>query len=235
MLIRPRDPVPSHSRWRADRCWPSAGLRGGQLKRHRMFSRPNVVACHYGRTEDWSSLSRLRGLALETNLVLADLCGGERSRWDASAAKDPEDDEAFRADNAQMGAEGLIGLRTRQWKRRLRQTTDVNRACCRYFCSARAGLAGACMVHFGVDAAVVGGLTGCWCTLLFHLDLVAGQPRRTSLAPFVSPAHKLSCRSNRVRKFYIHLFFFSQTCRHINFCFHVCSRLFLLAAPQRPS
>ena len=30
-LIRPRDFVLSHSRRRATRCWPSAGLRGGQL------------------------------------------------------------------------------------------------------------------------------------------------------------------------------------------------------------
>ena len=30
-LIRPRDLVPSPSRRRAARCWPSAGLRGGQL------------------------------------------------------------------------------------------------------------------------------------------------------------------------------------------------------------
>ena len=30
-LIRPRDCVPSPSHRRAARCWPSAGLRGGQL------------------------------------------------------------------------------------------------------------------------------------------------------------------------------------------------------------
>ena len=58
-LIRPRDLVPSHSRRRADRCWPSAGLRGGQRRSHRMFSGLRVVACHCGGTEDWGSLSRL--------------------------------------------------------------------------------------------------------------------------------------------------------------------------------
>ena len=102
-----------------------------------------------------------------------------------TAVKDPEDDEAFRADDVQMVAERLDGLRARQRKRRglvlsrklkprLWQTTDVNRACCQYFFSARAELAGARMVHIGVDAAVVGGLTrmlvyftvpfgsGCW-------------------------------------------------------------------------
>ena len=67
-----------------------------------------------------------------------------------TAVKDPEDDEAFRTDDVQVGAEWLDGLR--------RQTTDVNRACCQCFFSARAELAGARVVHIGVDAAVVGGL-----------------------------------------------------------------------------
>ena len=31
--------------------------------------------------------------------------------------------------------------------------------------------------------------TECWDTLLFHLDLVAGQPRRTSLAPLLCLRH----------------------------------------------
>ena len=44
---------------RAARCWPLASLRGGQQRRHRMFSGLWAVACHYGVTEDRGSLSRL--------------------------------------------------------------------------------------------------------------------------------------------------------------------------------
>ena len=90
-----------------------------------------------------------------------------------AAVKDPEDDEAFRANDVQMGAEWLDGLRTRHWKRRgfvlslklkprLWQTTDVNRACCQYFFSARAELAGARMVQLMWTQPSSVALTGCW-------------------------------------------------------------------------
>ena len=110
------------------------------------------------------------------------------SMAEETAVKDPEDDEAFRADDLRARERKRRGLvLSRKLKPRLWQTKDVNRACCQYFFSARAEHASARMVHIGVDAAVVGGphrMLGV--LLLFHLGLVAGQTRRTSVAPFVS-------------------------------------------------
>ena len=108
----------SPSRRRADRCWPSAGLCGGQLA---VPSHVLWIACgrlplrvyrglgqsvapvmcltpssylspwmseiakepcpSCGSVADWRAA---RGLALESNLVLADLYGGARGRWDVS-------------------------------------------------------------------------------------------------------------------------------------------------------
>ena len=50
-LIRPRNLVPSPSRRRVARCWPSVGLRGGQRRCHRMSSGLRVVACHSRGTD----------------------------------------------------------------------------------------------------------------------------------------------------------------------------------------
>ena len=151
-----------------------------------------------------------------------------------TAVKDPEDDEAFRATDKQMGVEWFDGLRTRQRKRRglvlsrklklrLWQTTDVNRACCQYFFSARAEFAGARMVHIGVDAAFVGGLhrmlgyftlpfgSGCWAAPTDEFGSIAA-----------SSAHKLSCRSDRFTKVYVDAFSANRcllSLRHINFVF----------------
>ena len=118
-----------------------------------------------------------------------------------TAVKDPEDDEAFRAKDKQMGVEWFDGLRTRQRKRRglvlsrklkprLWQTTDVNRACYTSTSSQREPsspvLAWYILVWTQPSSVA---FTECWDTLLFHLDLVAGQPRRTSLAPLLCPRH----------------------------------------------
>ena len=136
-----------------------------------------------------------------------------------TAVQDPEDDEAFRAKDKQMGVEWFDGLRTRQRRRRglvlsrklklrLWQKTDVNRACCQYFFSARAEFAGARMVHIGVDAAFVGGLhrmlgyftlpfgSGCWAAPTDQFGSIA-----------VSSAHKFLCRSDRFTKVYVDAFF----------------------------
>ena len=116
---------------------------------------------------------------------------------------------------------------SRKLKPRLWQTTDVNRACCQYFFSARAAFAGARMVHIGVDAAFVGGLhrmlgyftlpfgSGCWAAPTDQFGSIA-----------VSSAHKLLCRSDRFTKVYVDAFFPPNRCllslRHINFCVFRC-------------
>ena len=103
-----------------------------------------------------------------TCMVENAVVGMSVSLAEETAVKDPEDDEAVRADDVQMEAEWFDGIRNRQRKRRvlvlswklkprLWQTTAVNRPCCQYF-SARAKVAGAHMVLIDVDAAVVGGL-----------------------------------------------------------------------------
>ena len=163
-----------------------------------------------------------------------------------TAVKDPEDDEAFSAKDKQMGVEWFDGLRTRQRKRRglvlsrklkprLWQTTDVNRACCQYFFSARAEFAGARMVHIGVDAAFVGGLhrmlgyftlpfgSGCWAAPTDQFGSIA-----------VSSAHKLLCRSDRITKVYVDAFF-RQPLFTVFEAHKLFTRMFLLAGPQRLS
>ena len=108
----------SPSRRRADRCWPSAGLRGGQLavsshvlwivggrlplrgyrgpgqsvapvtcltSRSYLSSWMSEIAKEpcpsCGSVADWRA-SVSAGPGSESNLVLADLYGGERGRWD---------------------------------------------------------------------------------------------------------------------------------------------------------
>ena len=53
-----------------------------------------------------------------TCMVENAVVGMSVSLAEETAVKDPEDDEAFRADDVQMGAEWLDGLGTRQRKRR---------------------------------------------------------------------------------------------------------------------
>ena len=154
-----------------------------------------------------------------TSMVENAVVGMSVSLAEETAVKDPADDEAFRAKDQQMGVEWFDGLRTRQRKRRglvlsrklkprLWQTTDVNRACCQYFFSARAEFASARMVHIGVDAALVGGLhrmlgyftlpfgSGCWAAPTDSFGSIA-----------VSSAHKLLCWSDRFTKVYVDAFF----------------------------
>ena len=84
--------------------------------------------------------------------------------------------------------------------------------------------------------------TGCWGTLLFHLDLVAGQPRRTSLAPFVCRQHKNFHVGLTAYEKFIHMLFFANWCflsfRHINFhvfmCVHDCFSLQLTSVLLEP-
>ena len=173
-LIRPWDLVLSLSRRRADRCWPLAGLRGGQrgVSSHvlwiacgRLPLRGRAV-CRACDVPHAHGCPRLKGtmpvvwlsrrlesvgkrgawLWKQINFVLADLCGGERGRWDVSVAGRRDGGEA-----------------------RLWQTTDVNRACCQHSFSARDELDGARMVHIGVGGLVwmLGYFTapfgsGCW-------------------------------------------------------------------------
>ena len=115
---------------------------------------------------------------------------------------------------------------SRKLKPRLWQTTDVNRACCQYFFSARAEFAGARMVHIGVDAAFVGGLH----RMLGYFTLPFGSGCRAaptdqfgSIA--VSSAHKLLCMSDRFTKVYVDAFSANRcllSLRHINFCVFRC-------------
>ena len=127
-----------------------------------------------------------------TSMVENTVVGMSVSLAEETAVKDPEDDEAFRAKDKQMGVEWVDGLR----------------ACCQYFFSARAEFAGARMVHIGVDAAFVGGLhrmfgyftlpfgSGCWAAPTDQFGSIA-----------VSSAPKLLCRSDRFTKVYVDAFF----------------------------
>ena len=161
-----------------------------------------------------------------------------------TAVKHPEDDEAFRADDVQMEAEWLDGLRTRHRKRRGFVLSRIlflgfalhgrQQSLLPVLLLSESRARWCSHGPIGVDAAVVGGLNR---ILVVLCCSIAPTDQFGSIC--VSPAHKLSCRSDRSRKVYTRVFFrqpvFPLFQAHKLLSFHVCSRLFLLAAPQRPS